>query len=83
MKKDNQNLTDKWACLGKQMPSKYFKTAQEQNEAEVFFVRYAERSGTTVEILRDLGLEVFPCSCGADNCVGMKITTDENHNMFI
>lgn len=40
--------------------------------AEEFERRYAERSGVTVERLRELGRVVRPCTCGDDLCEGWQ-----------
>lgn len=37
---------------------------------EQFESEYAEKSGMTVEALRDLGLYPVPCDCGEDMCRG-------------
>jgi hypothetical protein len=45
--------------------------------AEEFERQYAERSGITVERLRELGRIVAPCDCGEDICEGWQSTTAE------
>lgn len=45
--------------------------------AEEFERRYAERSGMTVEELRDLGRVVRPCSCGEEGCGGWQSVSEE------
>jgi hypothetical protein len=45
--------------------------------ADEFEHQYAERSGTTVERLRELGRIVAPCDCGWDICEGWQSTTLE------
>jgi len=40
--------------------------------AEEFERAYAERSGITVEQLRELGRVVRPCTCGEDYCEGWQ-----------
>ena len=40
--------------------------------AEEFEREYAERSGVTVEWLREHGRVVRPCDCGEDGCEGWK-----------
>ena len=45
--------------------------------AEEFEVQYAERSGLTVEQLRELGRIVAPCHCGHEMCEGWQSTTPE------
>ena len=34
---------------------------------------YAEKSGTTVEFLRNIGLVAVPCDCGKDSCMGWQM----------
>ncbi len=46
-------------------------------EAEEFFHQYAERSGTTVEQLREWGQEVFPCDCDWEECEGWQVMNKE------
>lgn len=45
--------------------------------SEEFERQYAERSGITVERLRELGRIVAPCDCGEDICEGWQSTTRE------
>jgi hypothetical protein len=45
--------------------------------AEEFERQYAERSGITVEQLRELGRIVAPCHCGDKECEGWQSTTPE------
>ena len=45
--------------------------------AEEFERQYAERSGITVEQLRELGRIVAPCNCGEAICEGWQSTTVE------
>lgn len=45
--------------------------------AEEFERQYAERSGITVERLRELGRIVAPCDCGDELCEGWQSTTAE------
>ena len=45
--------------------------------AEEFERQYAERSGITVERLRELGRIVAPCDCGEEYCEGWQSTTPE------
>jgi hypothetical protein len=45
--------------------------------AEEFERQYAERSGITVERLREMGRIVAPCNCGEDMCEGWQSTTQE------
>lgn len=40
--------------------------------AEEFERQYAERSGTSVERLRELGRVVRPCHCGEEGCEGWQ-----------
>lgn len=40
--------------------------------AEEFERQYAERSGVTVERLRELGRVVRPCHCDAEGCEGWQ-----------
>lgn len=53
-------------------PRHLTKPAQEK-DAETFFHEYAARSGTTVERLRELGRDVFPCDCDAPECEGWQV----------
>ena len=46
-------------------------------EAEEFFRQYAERSGVSVEQLREWGQEVFPCDCDWKWCKGWQIVNKE------
>lgn len=39
--------------------------------------RYAERSGLTVQHLRDLGRVVRPCRCGDESCEGLMSVSRE------
>lgn len=48
-----------------------------KRSAEEFERQYAERSGMTVERLRELGRIVAPCDCAAENCEGWQSTTRE------
>jgi hypothetical protein len=45
---------------------------------EEFEKQYAARSGITVEELRELGLVVLPCDCGAENCQGWAVVHRDN-----
>ena len=45
--------------------------------AEDFERQYAERSGITVEHLRELGRVVRPCDCGEENCRGWQSMSRE------
>lgn len=45
--------------------------------AEEFERAYAERSGMTVERLRELGQTVRPCDCGWDGCEGWQMVSIE------
>jgi hypothetical protein len=48
------------------------------HEAEAFAQRYAGRSGTTVEFLREHGRIPLPCDCGDAICEGWQMAhTDE------
>jgi len=42
--------------------------------AEEFERAYAERSGITVERLRELGRIVAPCDCGEEGCEGWQMS---------
>jgi hypothetical protein len=44
----------------------------QQITAEEFERRYAERSGMTVEGLRELGRVVRPCDCDYEDCEGWQ-----------
>ncbi len=46
--------------------------------AEEFERQYAERSGITVERLRELGRVVRPCNCGDESCQGWQSISQEN-----
>jgi hypothetical protein len=39
---------------------------------------YAERSGVTVELLREWGRVVKPCGCGEPECVGWQSVNAED-----
>ena len=53
-------------------------TPSEQNySAEQFEKDYAERSGVTVEWLREQGRVVRPCDCGEDCCDGWQMVSRE------
>ena len=41
--------------------------------AEEFALTYAERSGVTVEWLKENGREVRPCDCGDEMCEGWQM----------
>ena len=41
--------------------------------AEEFVAAYAERSGVTVDWLRQHGQEVRPCDCGDEMCEGWQM----------
>jgi hypothetical protein len=41
-----------------------------------FIEQYCKRSNITVEILRNLGLNAYPCECGVAGCVGWQIVTE-------
>jgi hypothetical protein len=45
--------------------------------ADDFERAYAERSGLTVERLRELGRVVVPCRCGDDDCEGWASVSRE------
>lgn len=42
---------------------------------EQFVAAYAQRSGMTVERLRELNQEVRPCDCGDEQCQGWQLVT--------
>jgi hypothetical protein len=44
---------------------------------EEFEVRYAARSGISVEELRSTGRQAVPCDCGSDMCTGWAM---ESHH---
>lgn len=44
----------------------------QQVTAEEFELQYAERSGVTVEWLRERGRVVRPCNCGSSDCEGWQ-----------
>lgn len=46
--------------------------------AAAFARRYAERSGVSVEWLREHGREVRPCDCGEDICEGWRMVREEH-----
>lgn len=45
--------------------------------AEEFERRYAERSGISVERLREAGRVVRSCDCGEDGCEGWQMVSQE------
>lgn len=45
--------------------------------AESFAQEYAERSGVTVEWLREQGREARPCSCDYEGCEGWQMVNVE------
>ena len=45
--------------------------------AEEFERQYAERTGVTVEQLREMGRIVAPCYCDYEGCEGWQSTTPE------
>jgi hypothetical protein len=49
----------------------------QQKTAEDFERDYAERSGMTVERLRELGRVVRPCDCGEAGCEGWQSVSQE------
>ena len=46
--------------------------------AQEFALAYAERSGVTVDWLREHGREVRPCDCGEDGCEGWQMAHIEH-----
>jgi hypothetical protein len=50
--------------------------------AEEFERAYAERSGITVERLRELGRIVAPCDCGEEICEGWQSLVDGRYCVF-
>lgn len=48
--------------------------------AEEFARQYAERSGVTVEWLREQGHDVRPCDCDDDICTGWQMVNVELHD---
>lgn len=44
-------------------------------EKDEFERSYAERSGMTVEELRELGCRVVPCDCDYEGCQGWQMDT--------
>lgn len=48
-----------------------------RTSAEQFERDYAERSGVTVEWLREYGRVVRPCDCGEDICTGWQSVSTE------
>lgn len=45
--------------------------------AEQFEREYAERSGTTVELLHHYGFRARPCDCDYEKCQGWQMLTDD------
>lgn len=49
---------------------------------EEFEQGYAERSGVSVEWLREHGREARPCDCGEDICEGWQMVHVKEESMF-